>query len=155
MENIENAVGFRSSSTVKNNWKDVGTVQTLLKLAAIKTDNRDYHLGLADGIILPFFSRTVDCIKAFQSRFMRHPDGVVSPGCRTLRALSRFATISTPLQVTKGVTTLMVNALGCCFLLARLPSNSYQKPVNRKDYRGTYFGARRYRDFWKSNMPQL
>ena len=142
MENLKHAVG--PFAKAPNNWEDVEIVQELLQLVAKRTNNMNYHPGFADGIIFPFMSRTVGCIRAFQGRFMNQPDGIVSPGRKTIRALSKFAKASNKLIPLPPSTMAFVNGSGCCFPLAQWRNNDYHRPTQGKDRRGTYFGAKRY-----------
>lgn len=144
MAKINAAVGETTSSNVKNYWQDVYIVQSLLKKAARKTGNGDYDPILVDGIILPFMSRTVSCIRAFQSRFMGSPDGVISPSQTTISKLSEFEDKPvTPDPPTPG--TMPVDGAGCSFPLRVPPPDKkhWRKPKNY-NYRGRYFGAVRW-----------
>jgi murein DD-endopeptidase MepM/ murein hydrolase activator NlpD len=72
----------------RNNRDDVETVQEMLRGAAMLL--RDPHVdpGSIDGAISKAGrSQTVEAIKAFQSRFMTSPDGVIGVGGRTWREL--------------------------------------------------------------------
>lgn len=141
MAKITHPVGDCLNPRVRNHWEDVETVQKLLKAASKKTGNSSYDPILADGIILPYLSHTVNCIKAFQSRFMKNPDGIISPGRKTINMLSEFESISEHLPPTPSYPA--VSDGGCCYPLARRPTNSYKKPTNGRHFRGTYFGATR------------
>lgn len=143
MEHLKAPVGDWAVKKVVNNWEDVETVQELLQAAARKTGNWDCHPGPADGIIFPFSSRTVSCIRAFQSRFMNYPDGVISPGKLTIRKLSAM-TGGTPSAPTRAPSQAKVDGSGCCFPLAIVPRKSYQPPGTGRHYRGRYFGAKRW-----------
>jgi peptidoglycan L-alanyl-D-glutamate endopeptidase CwlK len=62
----------------RNLYPDVTLVQTLLA-------SKGYKLGFVDGRIGP---KTIGAIRAFQSMFMRDPDGVIEPFGPTWRHLS-------------------------------------------------------------------
>ena len=146
MADLDAAVGDASaSSNVKNHWADVYVVQCLLKKAARKTGNGDYDPYTCDGIILPFWSRTVSCIKAFQSRFMSDPDGVISPNRTTIKKLSEFEDRPvTPAGPDPSGPPMPVNGTGCSFPLRVPPPDKKHWRKPKKPYRGRYFGAVRW-----------
>lgn len=146
MATIKDAVGDWSKPGVANNWEDVYTVQKLLKQAAKATGKSEYDPYFADGIIFPFASRTVGCIRAFQARFMSTPDGVVSPGRTTIRTLSEFENSGSPAAPGggSGHSGATVNGAGCGFPLKTVPAKHWRKPKSGHDYRGRYFGALRW-----------
>lgn len=169
MASLNGAVGNPSNPNVTNYWKDVYTVQSLLKQAARKTGNADYDPITVDGIIFPFMSRTVSCIKAFQSRFMGAPDGVISPNKKTIAKLSEFESTSKgpassdpteedPTEDEPGTTPLNpsmpVDGYGCCFPMRIVPdSKHWKKPKGYNAY-SIYFGAKRYskkREGWRKH----
>jgi peptidoglycan hydrolase-like protein with peptidoglycan-binding domain len=65
----------------KNISADVAIVQTLLK-------SKGYDPGKADGICGPL---TIAAIKAFQAKFLSHPDGLIQPGHTTWQRLTASA----------------------------------------------------------------
>ncbi len=147
MAKINGCVGVTTNPNVTNYWQDVYIVQSLLKKAAKKTGNADYDPILADGIILPFMSRTVSCIKAFQGRFMGTPDGVISPNKTTIAKLSEFEDAPVtpdPPPPIEGP-ALPVDGSGCNFPL-RVPPPPHKHWRKPKNYnaRGRYFGAVRW-----------
>lgn len=77
MQNIRNTVGHNAV----NNHQDVLIVQTLLKQQGAS------YLQI-DGICGPL---TKKAIIDFQSQFYTHPDGVVTPGKKTLEHLNNFS----------------------------------------------------------------
>lgn len=90
---IVNSVGrFRGNNSV-NRPDDTLAIQRLLKTVSEKLDDERYDPGAINGAIIPapHFSQTVSAIIAFQKRYMRHPDGQVDPGRRTLRNLNEVA----------------------------------------------------------------
>lgn len=72
----------------RNNRDDVETVQEMLRGASMILHDPQLDPGSIDGAIAGTGrSQTVEAIKAFQSRFMTSPDGVVGVGGRTWREL--------------------------------------------------------------------
>lgn len=147
MANLNSAVGVTTHPNVSNYWQDVYIVQSLLKKASRKTGNTDYDPILVDGVILPWMSRTVSCIKAFQSRFMSSPDGVISPNRTTIKKLSEFedkpVTPDSPAPVDGP--TLPVDGAGCNFpLRVPPPAKKHWRKPKGYSYRGRYFGAVRF-----------
>lgn len=76
MKDIRQTVGYNSI----NNYQDVLTVQTLL----VQQGAKDLRV---DGLYGP---KTLKAITEFQGRFLRTPDGVVSPGKKTLAYLNNL-----------------------------------------------------------------
>lgn len=76
-QNLSGSVGLNGT----NNRADTIVVQTLLTKRGIK-------LGIIDGRCGP---RTISAIVIFQKSFLRHPDGLISPGGITWRRLSGAA----------------------------------------------------------------
>ena len=72
-----------------NRKQDVETVQEMLRGAAMILRDQQLDPGPVDGAIGRGGrrSQTVEAIKAFQSRFMTSPDGVIGVGGRTWREL--------------------------------------------------------------------
>jgi biotin carboxyl carrier protein len=72
----------------RNDKEDVEVVQEMLRSAAQLVRDPRVDPGSIDGAIARSGqSRTVEGIKAFQSRFMTSPDGLISVGGRTWREL--------------------------------------------------------------------
>ena len=78
-------ITFRVGDKVQNIRQDVMLVQTLLK-------SKGYDPGPIDGIC---GRNTVKAIRAFQSTFLKNPDGVVEPNRKTWLKLSSTNSIST------------------------------------------------------------
>lgn len=76
MKDIRQTVGYNSI----NNYQDVLTVQTLL----VQQGAKDLRV---DGLYGP---KTLKAITEFQGKFLRTPDGVVSPGKKTLAYLNNI-----------------------------------------------------------------
>ena len=87
-KNIVRSVGEWARGAF-NQRDDVKVVQELLKDASTTLKSPKLDPGKIDGTINrpPLRSGTVAAIKAFQATFMRHPDGLVEPGGKTIRAL--------------------------------------------------------------------
>jgi murein DD-endopeptidase MepM/ murein hydrolase activator NlpD len=128
---------------------DVERVQTLLEAAAAATGDPSLDPGDADRKIArpPRSSATVKAIRAFQSRFLRNPDGVVEPGKTTMRELSKFAkddlvvAVLTPVAWSARMLAKAYDAIPGlgddeCFPLSFVPKQSYKTGGRR-------FGARR------------
>jgi murein DD-endopeptidase MepM/ murein hydrolase activator NlpD len=77
-----------------NNYNDVIIVQTLLKAAAIETENKAFDPRAIDGKIskTPGASNTVKAIRAFQATLMNNPDGRIDPGKATFNKLTSYVT---------------------------------------------------------------
>ena len=78
-------ITFRVGDKAQNIRQDVMLVQTLLK-------SKGYDPGPIDGIC---GRNTVKAIRAFQSTFLKNPDGVVEPNRKTWLKLSSTNSIST------------------------------------------------------------
>ncbi len=85
---ITGSVGRRERGAV-NRKADVETVQEMLRGASMILRDSQLDPGPVDGAIAKGGkqSKTVDAIRAFQSRFMTSPDGVIGVGGRTWREL--------------------------------------------------------------------
>ena len=114
---------------------DVRVVQSLLRIASESMFRRDWDPLANDGRIVrpPLLSTTLAAIVAFQSSFLRKPDGVIEPGKLTFRKLREYEEVWSP-----NVRLAPVSASGaaCCFPLAAVPKLSYKTGGRR-------FGARR------------
>ena len=89
---ISGSVGDWGRGAV-NDAEDVATIQDLLTRASQILSNPKYDPKGIDGKIagLPQNSNTVKAIKEFQRRWMNNPDGIVSPGFKTILDLVKFA----------------------------------------------------------------
>jgi murein DD-endopeptidase MepM/ murein hydrolase activator NlpD len=76
-----------------NRYDDVVTIQKLLEAAANLKSRPDFDPKGVDGKIArpPKISNTVKAIIAFQSTFLKKPDGLVEPGKKSLRKLNAAA----------------------------------------------------------------
>ena len=94
MSGISKSVGDWNKGA-KNLYDDVLTVQELLTAAADKLKNPTYDPHGIDGKIgrPPRVSSTVKALKAFQKRWMKRPDGIASPGYRTITELASFGSL--------------------------------------------------------------
>lgn len=136
----------------KNRSEDIMAVQELLKAAAKKHGRSDYDPKAVDGKIAgpPRTSDTVKAICAFQSRWMNSPDGLISPGYKTIQELSKYEESwfgMDPEEILGKLRSAYETALkrasggglvGPCFPLAKVPSLGYQKGSG-----GRWFGASR------------
>jgi hypothetical protein len=76
-----------------NKKPDVFVLQTLLKRVSIAKQKTNLDPGKIDGLIhrISNNSRTVKCIKEFQSSFFKYPDGLVEPNRTTIKKLATEA----------------------------------------------------------------
>lgn len=152
MVTLTKPVGDWSQRAV-NDPADVLTVQELLLAASLRLNRPEYNPGTPDGKIARYgTSSTLSAIDAFQSRFMGKPDGVISPGRRTIGELAAFDMVTfeglTPAEI-MGMLKAAADAFkkrwtggsdsGCCYPIDRIPV-SYVK--GQKGGR-RYFGAKR------------
>jgi len=142
-----------------NRPDDVEIIQKLLTAAAASTKNKAIDPRGADGHIAkpPRKSRTVAAIRAFQSTFMRSPDGVISPGKRTMQNLLKYGIAppsaaaanslatgappvvsppSVPPATASSATSAPKAASDCVFPLSFVPARDYSTG-------GLRFGAKR------------
>jgi murein DD-endopeptidase MepM/ murein hydrolase activator NlpD len=127
-----------------NRSEDVTAVQELLTAAAKTTKNKAFDPRGVDGGIArpPRKSATVKAIRAFQSTFMRSPDGVISPGKRTIQKLLKYdiGQTSEPEpgkpEPGKPESSEPKVASDCVFPLSFVPAPEY-------NYGGLSFGAPR------------
>jgi murein DD-endopeptidase MepM/ murein hydrolase activator NlpD len=124
---ISGAVGVWEKGAA-NNKDDVETVQEMLRGAAMILREPRIDPGVVDGAIAKggAKSKTVEAIKAFQSRFMTSPDGLMSVGGRTWRELvvvldSGAEQAEAPQAETDGAQKFF-------FPLSPLPTDSYTIP---------------------------
>jgi murein DD-endopeptidase MepM/ murein hydrolase activator NlpD len=119
---------------------DVTVIQKLLTAAATTTRNKAFDPRGVDGGIArpPRKSGTVDAIRAFQSTFMRSPDGVISPGKQTMQNLLKYGIgqPSEPEPSEPSEPSEPKVASDCVFPLAFVPAKSYKTG-------GMRFGAKR------------
>ena len=117
-----------------NRPDDVTVIQKLLTAAAEATKNNAFDPRGVDGDIArpPRKSATVKAIRAFQSTFMRSPDGVVSPGKRTMQNLLKYG-VAQPIKPDRSEAKPSSDNV---FPLPFVPAASYKTGQR-------YFGARR------------
>lgn len=121
-----------------NKLSDVMTIQELLENAAKELEDRRYDPNGIDGKIArpPLISNTVKAINAFQKRFMRFPDGIISPGKTTYRKLSElFTDIKTNERKNMPAETI-IGGSQMFFPFASVPTANYR-------FGGRRFGASR------------
>ena len=157
---ILKAVGDYGKGAI-NDPSDVITVQELLTAAASALGRPEYDPKGIDGKIAGVASKsnTVKAIKAFQKRWMNFPDGIISPGYRTIIDLVKFAG-KLPVPDPRDVMKEIVNGVddfikgfgpgvtGPCFPYKTLAWQGYHKGSGAR-----WFGARR--KSWDKNRKKF
>lgn len=121
---IADSVG-RWEKGAKNAKPDVSVVQQMLRQTSLILREPSYDPAGIDGGIAAIGKKspTITAIKAFQSRFMTHPDGLIEPGGRSWRELIRIITVGGPGKISEAET-----ATAFFFPFAKLPIKNWTDP---------------------------
>ena len=113
-----------------NRKADVETVQEMLRGASMILRDPQLDPGPVDGAISRAGnkSKTIDAIKAFQSRFMTSPDGLVGVGGRTWRELVSVLSHGAEGQADEDEPAPSDGARKFFFPLGALPKDSWTAP---------------------------